>query len=65
MIPRACLDTVALIALKRRDDLQRIDAERESIVDVVERLDAESAHAAMRTHLVSNCECRRRFDIAH
>jgi DNA-binding FadR family transcriptional regulator len=63
IIPRARLDPLAPDAPvdeARRAYLRRVNTEHESIYDALQRQDAESARAAMRTHLVNSRERRRR-----
>ncbi len=59
MIPRARLDG-EIMTPERQAYLRRVHAEHEAIVDAIERQDAESARAAMRTHLSNSRERRRR-----
>lgn len=60
IIPRARLDPVGGLDEGRRDYLRRVNAEHESIYDAIARSDADSARAAMRTHLSNSRERRRR-----
>lgn len=60
IIPRARLDPVGGLDEERRDYLRRVNAEHESIYDAIARSDADSARAAMRTHLSNSRERRRR-----
>jgi GntR family transcriptional repressor for pyruvate dehydrogenase complex len=60
IIPRARLDPEGPVDEARRAYLRRVNAEHESIYDALQRQDAESARAAMRTHLVNSRERRRR-----
>ena len=60
IIPRARLDPVGDLDEGRRDYLRRVNAEHESIYDAITRSDADSARAAMRTHLSNSRERRRR-----
>ena len=60
IIPRARLDTEGPVDEARRAYLRRVNTEHESIYDALQRQDAESARAAMRTHLVNSRERRRR-----
>jgi GntR family transcriptional regulator, transcriptional repressor for pyruvate dehydrogenase complex len=59
MIPRARLDAAEPITPERRDYLQRVNAEHESIVNAITSQDVEAARAAMRTHLINSRERRR------
>jgi DNA-binding FadR family transcriptional regulator len=60
IIPRARLDPEGPVDEARRAYLRRVNTEHESIYDALQRQDAESARAAMRTHLVNSRERRRR-----
>ncbi|MDH5539117.1 MAG: FadR family transcriptional regulator [Rhizobacter sp.] len=60
IIPRARLDPVGVFDEERRSYLRRVNAEHESIYDAIARADADSARAAMRTHLSNSRERRRR-----
>jgi GntR family transcriptional regulator, transcriptional repressor for pyruvate dehydrogenase complex len=60
MIPRARLEASEPLTAARRDYLQRVNAEHESIVDAIAQQDVEGARAAMRTHLANSRERRRR-----
>lgn len=60
IIPRARLDPAGVVDEERRDYLRRVNAEHESIYDAIARADADSARAAMRTHLSNSRERRRR-----
>jgi GntR family transcriptional repressor for pyruvate dehydrogenase complex len=60
MIPRARLESSEPVTPARREYLQRVNAEHESIVDAIARQDVEAARAAMRTHLANSRERRRR-----
>jgi DNA-binding FadR family transcriptional regulator len=60
MIPRARLESAEPITPERRDYLQRVNAEHDSIVTAIAQQDAEGARAAMRTHLANSRERRRR-----
>ena len=60
IIPRARLDPAGIVDDERRDYLRRVNAEHESIYDAIARADADSARAAMRTHLSNSRERRRR-----
>ncbi len=59
MIPRARLDAED-ISTARADYLRGVHAEHRSILDAIERQDADAARAAMRTHLSNSRERRRR-----
>jgi GntR family transcriptional repressor for pyruvate dehydrogenase complex len=59
MIPRARLEPGPLTP-EREAYLRRVNGEHESIVDAINRQDAEGARAAMRTHLANSRERRRR-----
>jgi DNA-binding FadR family transcriptional regulator len=66
IIPRARLQRPAAVADaadttdERRQYLQRVNAEHESIFDAIANQDTEAARAAMRTHLANSRERRRR-----
>lgn len=64
IIPRARLEPAAELDEPRRMERQaymrRVNAEHESILDAIARQDAESARAAMRTHLSNSRERRRK-----
>lgn len=60
MIPRARLDVDEPLTTQRRDYLRRVNAEHESVFNAIANRDADSARAAMRTHLVNSRERRRR-----
>ena len=60
IIPRARLDPAGTFDDERRDYLRRVNAEHESIYDAISNADADSARAAMRTHLSNSRERRRR-----
>lgn len=60
MIPRARLESAEPITPERRDYLQRVNAEHDSIVNAIATQDVEAARAAMRTHLINSRERRRR-----
>lgn len=61
MIPRARLEPPGPLTPERQAYLRGVNAEHESIVDAIERQDAEAARAAMRTHLANSRERRRRL----
>ena len=61
MIPRARLEPPGPMTPERQAYLRRVNAEHESIVDAINRQDAEAARAAMRTHLANSRERRRRL----
>jgi len=63
MIPRARLDAPVPLTDDRREYLQRVNGEHESIFDAIASQDSESARAAMRTHLSNSRERRRRAQI--
>jgi DNA-binding FadR family transcriptional regulator len=60
MIPRARLEPALPLTTERQAYLRRVNTEHESIFEAISRQDAESARAAMRTHLVNSRERRRR-----
>lgn len=60
LIPRSRLNTAGIIGQDRREYLQRVHAEHESIVDAIANQDPEAARAAMRTHLSNSRERLRR-----
>lgn len=60
IIPRARLEPAADMNAERLAYMRRVNAEHESILDAIARQDAESARAAMRTHLSNSRERRRR-----
>lgn len=60
MIPRARLEPAQPLTPERQAYLRRVNTEHESIFEAISRQDAESARAAMRTHLVNSRERRRR-----
>jgi GntR family transcriptional regulator, transcriptional repressor for pyruvate dehydrogenase complex len=64
IIPRARLDTPEAQSPERRDYLQRVNGEHESIFDAIVNQDTEAARAAMRTHLANSRERRRRANAA-
>jgi len=63
MIPRARLDAPVPLTDERREYLQRVNGEHESIFDAIAAQDGESARAAMRTHLSNSRERRRRAQL--
>lgn len=60
IIPRARLEPAADPGGERLAYMRRVNAEHESILDAIISQDAESARAAMRTHLSNSRERRRR-----
>lgn len=56
IIPRARLEPVADMSAERLAYMRRVNAEHESILDAITSQDAESARAAMRTHLSNSRE---------
>jgi DNA-binding FadR family transcriptional regulator len=60
LIPRSRLNTAGIIGQDRREYLQRVHAEHESIVNAIANQDPEAARAAMRTHLSNSRERLRR-----
>jgi GntR family transcriptional regulator, transcriptional repressor for pyruvate dehydrogenase complex len=60
IIPRARLDPEGAPDDERQGYLRRVNAEHGSILDAIERQDADAARAAMRTHLANSRERRRR-----
>jgi DNA-binding FadR family transcriptional regulator len=63
IIPRARLEQAGLTAAASADReayMRRVNAEHESILDAIASQDAESARAAMRTHLSNSRERRRK-----
>jgi GntR family transcriptional repressor for pyruvate dehydrogenase complex len=60
IIPRARLEPAADMSAERQAYMRRVNAEHESILDAIASQDAESARAAMRTHLSNSRERRRR-----
>ncbi len=69
IIPRARLEPATELdeprRLERQAYMRRVNAEHESILDAITRQDAESARAAMRTHLSNSRERRRKAQAAH
>jgi len=60
IIPRARLNTAKVAGEGRREYLQRVNTEHESIVNAIANQDPEAARAAMRTHLANSRERLRR-----
>jgi GntR family transcriptional regulator, transcriptional repressor for pyruvate dehydrogenase complex len=60
MIPRARLDKPVPLNAQRREYLQRVNSEHESVFDAIVAQDSDGARAAMRTHLANSRERRRR-----
>lgn len=60
IIPRARLEPATDMNAERLAYMRRVNAEHESILDAIASQDAESARAAMRTHLSNSRERRRR-----
>ena len=60
IIPRARLEPSVDMSAERLAYMRRVNAEHESILDAITSQDAESARAAMRTHLSNSRERRRR-----
>ena len=60
IIPRARLDSSVDLSAERLAFMRRVNAEHESIFDAIASQDAESARAAMRTHLSNSRERRRK-----
>ncbi|MDH4052515.1 MAG: FadR family transcriptional regulator [Rubrivivax sp.] len=60
IIPRARLDLTDTADESRRDYLNRVNDEHESLYDAIARQDTDAARAAMRTHLTNSRERRRR-----
>lgn len=60
IIPRARLEPTTEMSAERLAYMRRVNAEHESILDAITSQDAESARAAMRTHLSNSRERRRR-----
>ena len=60
IIPRARLEPTADMSAERLAYMRRVNAEHESILDAIASQDAESARAAMRTHLSNSRERRRK-----
>ncbi|PTT87742.1 GntR family transcriptional regulator, partial [Pelomonas sp. HMWF004] len=64
IIPRARLEPPGEMSTERQAYMRRVNAEHESIFDAIDSQDAESARAAMRTHLSNSRERRRRAQAA-
>jgi DNA-binding FadR family transcriptional regulator len=62
IIPRARLNTAKVAGEGRRETLQSVNVEHESIVNAIAGRDPEAARAAMRTHLANSRERLRRAD---
>jgi GntR family transcriptional repressor for pyruvate dehydrogenase complex len=60
LIPRARVNTARVAGEGRREYLQRVHTEHESIVDAIASRDPDAARAAMRTHLSNSRERLRR-----
>lgn len=60
IIPRARLEPSMDMGAERLAYMRRVNAEHESILDAITSQDAESARAAMRTHLSNSRERRRK-----
>jgi GntR family transcriptional repressor for pyruvate dehydrogenase complex len=60
IIPRARLEPTIDMSAERLAYMRRVNVEHESIFDAITSQDAESARAAMRTHLSNSRERRRR-----
>ncbi|MBI3347743.1 MAG: FadR family transcriptional regulator [Burkholderiales bacterium] len=60
IIPRARLEPSVDMSAERLAYMRRVNAEHESILDAIASQDAESARAAMRTHLSNSRERRRK-----
>jgi len=61
IIPRARLEPAAIdVSAERLAYMRRVNTEHENILDAIANQDAESARAAMRTHLSNSRERRRR-----
>jgi GntR family transcriptional repressor for pyruvate dehydrogenase complex len=64
IIPRARLEPSVDLSAERLAYMRRVNAEHESILDAITSQDAESARAAMRTHLSNSRERRRKAQAA-
>jgi GntR family transcriptional repressor for pyruvate dehydrogenase complex len=64
IIPRARLNTAQVAGESRREYLQRVNTEHESIANAIANQDPEAARAAMRTHLANSRERLRRANEA-
>jgi len=60
IIPRARLEPREEMSAERQAYMRRVNTEHENILDAIANQDAESARAAMRTHLSNSRERRRR-----
>jgi DNA-binding FadR family transcriptional regulator len=60
IIPRARLEPSEEMSAERQAYMRRVNTEHENILDAIANQDAESARAAMRTHLSNSRERRRR-----
>lgn len=60
IIPRARLEPSVEMSAERQAYMRRVNTEHENILDAITNQDAESARAAMRTHLSNSRERRRR-----
>lgn len=60
IIPRARLEPASDMNAERLAYMRRVNTEHENILDAIANQDAESARAAMRTHLSNSRERRRR-----
>ncbi|MGM9484340.1 FadR/GntR family transcriptional regulator [Roseateles sp. NT4] len=60
IIPRARLEPSVEMSAERLAYMRRVNTEHENILDAIASQDAESARAAMRTHLSNSRERRRR-----
>jgi DNA-binding FadR family transcriptional regulator len=60
LIPRTRVNTARFAGEGRREYLQRVHTEHESIVDAIASRDPDAARAAMRTHLSNSRERLRR-----
>jgi DNA-binding FadR family transcriptional regulator len=60
MIPRARLENAEPLTPERIEYLRRVNVEHESILQAIDRRDAEGARAAMRIHLSNSKERRER-----
>jgi GntR family transcriptional repressor for pyruvate dehydrogenase complex len=64
IIPRARLNTARVAGESRREYLQRVNTEHESIANAIANQDPDAARAAMRTHLANSRERLRRANEA-
>ena len=60
IIPRARLEPAVEMSAERQAYMRRVNTEHENILDAITNQDAESARAAMRTHLSNSRERRRK-----